>query len=314
MKQIINELRQLFNEADSNYSDELLQNIVDELEQGNTNGLTDNYYWEFNGTTSPEAYEMIKSGTLNGDGWELVIDDAGVSLEDYDQRAVALLDYLDELDEIDDVTTDDWYTNGLHVELPDSTAYLVFTDYDDVINAAKEYLERTIDDIGIINLFSQDTLKEFLDSDRFQEMYDEDADYLADEQREEDLLEFLQQEGRLDEFAELKESDDEDEESDDELDEDDLDNWELTDEEGAREAFRDNYLSIYNDPVDWYIDTMGEESLEELIKRDPSVIDADSLIQYVVDVDGPASQLATYNNTEIEHEYNGDYYYIYRID
>ena len=312
MKQILNELRQIFNEVDSDYSEELLQQIVDELKRGNTNGLTDNYYWEFSGTTSPEAYEMIKSGTLNGDGWELVIDDAGVSLEDYDQRAVALLDYLDELDEIDDVTTDDWYTNGLHVELPDNTAYLVFTDYDNAIDAAKEYLKTTIDDLGIIDLFSMDTLKNFLDTDSFQEMYDEDADFLANEQSEEDLLEFLQQEDRLDEFAKLKESDDG--ESDNELDEDDLDNWELTDEDGAREAFKDNYLSNYDDSVEWYTDVFGEESLEELIKRDPNIIDIDSLTQYVIDTDGPASELARYDGNEIEHEYNGEYYYIYRTD
>ena len=311
MKQILNELRQIFNEADSDYSEELLQQIVDELEQGNTNGLTDNYYWEFSGTTSPEAYEMIKSGTLNGDGWELVIDDAGVTLEDYDQRVVALLDYLDELDEIDDITPYYGNNNEAHVELPNGDVYSVFSDYNDAIESAKEYLKTTIDDLGIIDLFSMDTLKNFLDTDSFQEMYDEDANFIADEQSEEDLLEFLQQEGRLDEFAELKEPDDE---SDNELDEDDLDNWELTDEDGAREAFRDNYLSNYNDPVDWYIDMMGEESLEELIKRDSSVIDEDSLIQYVIDSDGPASELARYDGNEIEHEYNGEYYYIYRTD
>lgn len=311
MKQILNELRQVFNEADSDYSEELLQQIVDELEQGNTNGLTDNYYWEFSGTTSPEAYEMIKSGTLNGDGWELVIDDAGVTLEDYDQRVVALLDYLDELDEIDDITPYYGNNNEAHVELPNGDVYSVFSDYNDAIESAKEYLKTTIDDLGIIDLFSMDTLKNFLDTDSFQEMYDEDANFIADEQSEEDLLEFLQQEGRLDEFAELKEPDDE---SDNELDEDDLDNWELTDEDGAREAFRDNYLSNYNDPVDWYIDMMGEESLEELIKRDSSVIDEDSLIQYVIDSDGPASELARYDGNEIEHEYNGEYYYIYRTD
>ena len=309
MKSLLEELRRIINEA-ADYNE-----IADDLEQGKTTGISDSFYWEFDGNLSDTAIAAVRNGETSGDDWNLNIDDdQDISLDNFDQRLVALLDYLDEIDEIENVTTDNGYVNGLQVELPDNTSYLVFTDYDDVIDSAKEYIEDTIDDIGITQLFSFDTLKEFLDTDRFQEIYDEDADYLADEQSEEDLLEFLRQEGRLDEFAELKESDDEDEESDDELDEDDLDNWELTDEDGAREAYKDNYLSNYDDPVEWYIDMMGTESLEELIKRDSSVIDMDSLIQYVVDSDGPASQLATYDNSEIEHEYNGEYYYIYRTD
>lgn len=309
MKSLLEELRRIINEA-ADYNE-----IADDLEQGKTTGISDSFYWEFDGNLSDTAIAAVRNGETSGNDWNLNIDDdQDISLDNFDQRLVALLDYLDEIDEIENVTTDNGYVNGLQVELPDNTSYLVFTDYDDVIDAAKERLKITIDDLGIIDLFSMDTLKEFLDTDSFQEIYDEDADYLADEQSEEDLLEFLRQEGRLDEFAELKESDDEDEESDDELDEDDLDNWELTDEDGAREAYKDNYLSNYDDPVEWYIDMMGTESLEELIKRDLSVIDMDSLIQYVVDYDGPASQLATYDNSEIEHEYNGEYYYIYRTD
>lgn len=42
--------------------------------------------------------------------------------------------------------------------------------------------------------------------------------------------------------------------------------------------------------------------------------DEDSLIQYVIENDGRGPQLASYDGNEIEIEFEGDQYYIYRVN
>lgn len=73
-----------------------------------------------------------------------------------------------------------------------------------------------------------------------------------------------------------------------------------------------DYLNIYiYDPITEFIREYGFEEFNRTV-REHDLIDIDSLAIHVVEVDGRANFLATYDGKEIEIESNGEWFYIYR--
>lgn len=310
MQNILKDLRQFF--EDDSSSSSLLINIADEIRNGKQSDITDDYFWELDGEPSEEIANAVANGETQGEGWELTIDDEReVNIKDYDPYAVALLQSLDRIDDLDDIEIEELTNSkGEKITLPDTSAYYVFADYDDAEDEARYWLEQDMDDIGITELFSFETLRSYLDSDYFDEMQDEYWESTASELTDEELLEWLRDNNYdLSNYAELKEKDD-DSDEDEEIDEDDLDNWELT----ARDDAEEKYIkeNTWSDSIDWYDSNFGD--LNEFIKNNPQVIDEQSLIDEVISIDGPESQLARYDGQEDSYKYNGTEYYIYRVD
>ena len=70
------------------------------------------------------------------------------------------------------------------------------------------------------------------------------------------------------------------------------------------------HLFKLEDAKSFVIDMYGRD-----LKRIPAdAIDEEALIQYVIDEDGRGPQLASYDGNEIEFEFEGDTYYIYRVN
>lgn len=299
---------------------EFYSEIVDELKNGQTSGLSsDNYYWEFEGTVTDEVLNAILLGQTEGDGWSLNIDsEASDSLEDYPEAVVALLSELGELDTIDEIEYDEnpVYGDGYHVTFDDGREYSVYVDYDEAESAAKESLESLIDDLGAAEAFRVDTLIDFLDEDFFREIQENDFEYFASELSDSELLEELQNYNvDISDYVEPIETTEEDEE----VDYGTIDTDELTivDRADAENALVDQMKDYrYRDnPIDWYRDTFGDSALADLIRQQgDNVLDIEALTSWAVDVDGPANELARYDGRELECDYNGRSYYAYRTD
>lgn len=308
MQNILKDLRQFF--EDDTSSSSLLINIADEIRNGKQSDITDDYFWELNGEPSEEIANAVADGETQGMGWELTIDDEReVNLEDYDPYAVALLQSLDRIEDLDDIEIEELTNSkGEKITLPDNSAYYVFADYDDAEDEAKYWLEQDIDDLGVVDLLGINTVRSYLDNEYFDEMQREYWVSTASELTDEELLEFIQNDYDLADYAELKEQDEDSDEE--EIDEDDLDNWELT----ARDDAEERYITdmMWSDSIDWYENNFGD--LDEFIKNNPQAIDEQSLIDEIISIDGPASQLARYDGREDSFDYNGTEYYIYRVD
>lgn len=310
MQNILKDLRQFF--EDDSSSSSLLINIADEIRNGKQSDITDDYFWELNGEPSEEIANAVANGETQGEGWELIVDnERGVNLEDYDPYVVALLQYLDRIEDLDDIEIEELTNSkGEKITLPDTSAYYVFADYDDAEDEAKYWLEQDIDEFGVVDLLGINTVRSYLDNEYFDEMQDEYWESTASELTDEELLEWLRYNNYdLSDYAELKEKDD-DSDEDEEIDEDDLDNWELTAREDAEEKYIEE--NTWSDSIDWYDSNFGD--LEEFIKNNPQAIDEQSLIDELISIDGPASQLARYDGQEDSYKYNGTEYYIYRVD
>ena len=68
-------------------------------------------------------------------------------------------------------------------------------------------------------------------------------------------------------------------------------------------------------PIDYYKDEIGygPEDLANLIKKNDWV-DIDSLVQYCIDSDGRAHNISSYDGEEHDVEFEGETYYVYRIN
>lgn len=84
--------------------------------------------------------------------------------------------------------------------------------------------------------------------------------------------------------------------------------------EEIREEYYDSMYSELEDPVDYFVNTHGFYTLEELIKKGPVFIDNQKLIKDIVSEDGRGSLLAGYDSVENEQDYDNETYYIYRVN
>jgi|LakMenE01Jun11ns_1017448.scaffolds.fasta_scaffold9959639_15 hypothetical protein len=84
--------------------------------------------------------------------------------------------------------------------------------------------------------------------------------------------------------------------------------------EEIREEYYDSMYSELEDPVEYFVDTHGFYTLEELIKNGPIYIDNQKLIKDIVSEDGRGSLLSGYDGEENEQDYDNETYYIYRVN
>ena len=78
----------------------------------------------------------------------------------------------------------------------------------------------------------------------------------------------------------------------------------------TEEDFIDYLCNSWADSIEWFRSNFGNSELDSVVINNPDVVDIDKLAQYVVDTDGAANTLASYDREEVEL-YN---YYAYRVD
>jgi hypothetical protein len=171
-------------------------------------------------------------------------------------------------------------------------------DEDEANQAAKEYIENFIDEMGIegFNQEFQDWIKEnALDKDFFEDLFIESYTYYVDDIESEDDEQY---ENRL--IAELIENgiieDGEQDEEDFDIDD-------------AKAQYVTKLVDGIDDYVQEYIFQFG--GIEDLIRQNPNIIDIDAIVEEAIDWDGRGHFLAWYDGKELDL---GDGYYAYRID
>ena len=78
----------------------------------------------------------------------------------------------------------------------------------------------------------------------------------------------------------------------------------------TEEDFIDYLCNSWPDSIEWFRSNFGNAELDYVAINHPEVVDIDKLAQYVVDTDGVASTLASYDGEEVEL----DNCYAYRVN
>lgn len=153
--------------------------------------------------------------------------------------------------------------------------YMLFDDYDNAEEKAIQFCEDLLDDTGIegIRFEYLGGIEKFVDENWFREAFEEMAEYTIEELDDEELE----------------------------------DQYDTNDPEEAKEKYLENYSDDY---IQAYIDEFGKEEFKEVIEKN-NLIDYRELAEAIVDTDGVANQLASYDGEEIELS-NG--YYAYRTN
>jgi hypothetical protein len=187
--------------------------------------------------------------------------------------------------------------------------WYVFDDYDSAVSAAIEDTKLLLDDIGIdgINFDNLGGIENFVDADWFEdalkesfESYCYDIEYEGDNTYDNRLVQECYDNDLIDD-------------DDFELDEDgEIDYTQCTlDTDELVERYVDDYMSRLYDPISEFISQFGEDEFNRVIK-DNGLVDMDELAEAIVDVDGPANSLSRYDGNEVEYDFDGTTYYMYR--
>lgn len=245
------------------------------VEEGTVN---EKMFDEYGKEVTPEEYAKgVADGTIN-ETVEDETNDCMLALEDYlvNEEGVSLEDV-----EIKTGYGEDEYTT-------DYGDYYVFDDYDKAVAAAVEYEKQILDDIGIDALnwdYMPYEIGHYVDRNWFQEAMEESNQSYIDDIRDEAAS--------SDEFESRLEEE--------------MADAGVTTEEEYLEHLNNNYA----DPIDWYRDNFGDEDFNQVVKE-KGLVDLDAVAEGVVETDGPANALAGYDGKEVEWEFDGNYYYIYR--
>lgn len=225
---------------------------------------------------------------------------------DDDEKRKALADYLGlPVEEVKQGYDDD------HFETEDGEEYIVCDELR-ALDLAGEDIRNFIDELGISG-FSEDFqewIKEnALDTDWFDEVQDEDCmNYVNNIESEESdkyenrFFEELDERGLVDQY--FFEEDPETgkliatENSDKDIDE-------------LKELFVDSMKRDYADSIEWFVDSFGSSELDRVIKEGKVSFDEDAIVDEVIDQDGVAHSLSTYDGEEIDL---GDGLFAYRTN
>lgn len=181
----------------------------------------------------------------------------------------------------------------------DGEEYLV-VDEDTSRELAKESVRNVIDDLGI-SAFAPDfqnwILENALDYDFEEALRESMSSYIEDIELESSnefdnrLIEELVEAGILDD-------------EDFEVDEDgEIDYFTLKDSvdlDDKKEEYLDKLVEDAGDPQRWYIDNFGVDSVKDLVNDGYATLDEDKIASEVIDTDGVALQLASYDGNEID--------------
>lgn len=183
----------------------------------------------------------------------------------------------------------------------DGREYMVFKSYDDAEEYAKENMKDMFEsDKGTWE--GADWVKQFLtitDTDR-RIIAGEESDRIVEDRDDDEILDIA--------------------ESDDIIDSDkkeELTNWKDSESSDDNEKFQkaidrlkeqivekayDRIYKELEDPVQYFVEDQGMYSLEDLAQQNFITQDFDGMVQYVIDNDGIAGQLAGYDGDEVEIE------------
>lgn len=193
----------------------------------------------------------------------------------------------------------------------DGNEYLVLTD-----SEADDWFERyqkdLWDDVGIQSFsesFQDWIINNALDKSWFEDAMDEINRFycegIVDERsREFDnrLVEECYERGLID-------NDDFEEDEDGDADHEQC----KKDNDDLIELMVEDMNNDYDDPVEWYKDTFGEESLSE-VAIEKNLVDLDTVIEELKSLDGRGNTLSSYDGSENEEKVNGEWFYIYRTN
>ena len=185
--------------------------------------------------------------------------------------------------------------------------YFVFDDYDDAEAKAIEYEESLIDDIGIPPEYRED--EDFVDVDWFNDAMKESWEYYCEDIANESSSEY---ENRLvEECMDAGLIDDTDFEED-ELGDPDYNNC-IVDEYELVDRLSDHMCSGYRNGIQWYLEHFGEEDFA-MVCEEHNLYNNYEFAKFAVNTDGCGPALASYDGDEVEFNYDGDTYWMYRTN
>ena len=205
-------------------------------------------------------------------------------------------------------------STGIIFEFDNGEEWLVFPSYDDAEYAATDSVKDDLDSDP--EMFSGDWLNNFIyvtDTDR-RIIAGEEADNLADNMSEEELIE---EEGFEDEYEELTEEEDDllVKKENTPAEEKRLEEIEKEKNEiitTSRDSFiSSKYDEIYDslkDPVDYFVEEQGIYTKEELFEQSFISIDTTEAAEDAIQTDGVAHFLSSYDGEEVELD-NGNVMY-----
>lgn len=155
--------------------------------------------------------------------------------------------------------------------------YYCYEDYDMARGAAFEGISDLLDDIGIdgINFDNIGGIEQYVAVNWFDDAKREYAEFYVSDIKESEPERYKEEFGDLD-------------------------------EEDAVEKYLEE--SCEEDSIEWYISNFGKDEFNKCVKEN-GVLDYQKLIRAILDTDGPASELASYDGKEIELPCG---YYCYR--
>lgn len=241
-----------------------------------------NYMYDNGNITEEEIFDIGDDEEFNIENVENY--DLGEDYQIYDDASGTNINY----------NYEDWY---------------VFDNYDDAVEGAIEDTKLLLDDIGIdgINFDNLGGIENFVDDEWFEDALKESFEsYCYDIEYEGDNT----YDNRL-----VQECYDNDLITDDdfELDEDgEVDYTQCTlDTDELVERYVDDYMSRLTDPISEYISQFGVDEFNRVVK-DNGLVDMDELAEAIVDADGPANSLSRYDGNEVNYDFDGITYYMYR--
>ena len=290
--------------------------------------LIDNDIWD--GESKAEILEQIdEMRSAMDEDPEVIEDPSGEKAQEYGDDLNDLYEAMDEAENVYDLIPTGYDTVD-YAEFEYGGADYLITTEEGADEYAYERLEQLLDDIGFEG-FNPGFLESHIDgnsvADYFEDVFWDDVtespeDYLdEDDDREltkegKDRIESLKEE--IGEYQEqLEETDDMTEEEEllgmvEELEETieeiegDDDYYEWTEE--AKGDYVENRLQeVKDDPLNWLRDFGMEEQMENFI-------DKEGFIEDVISADGRGHTISNYDGQEDDVYYEGETYYIYRMN
>ena len=192
-------------------------------------------------------------------------------------------------------------TYGLKTYEAENEEWAVTDNYKEVEAAVKEDIKDLLDDLGVDALMwdNMGGIENYLDPKWFEEARQESNESYA-----EDILS-SEPERFIEEAKELK-----------------LDTgyagYELNDPEGDHSAAISDFAKAMKEqqeenPIEWYINNIGKDSIKDLIKAGHISFDIDAIVEKVMELDGPGHVISVYDGKMVEKDHNGKTYYLFRM-
>ena len=264
--------------------------------------------------------------------FDVMTDDYGVSVDE--EEGESIYNLVPGNSEHYGLTTFEWLGED------DNGLTFAVGNWDQVHDAAKEYVQNLWDDMGV-EAFGRPLIESHIDDERVEEFFrdfyesdvndspesyfDEEDMLLSSEQEE--LIENLK--GKIESLQEkiqelndiISSSDDTNEISEayGDIEDAELEIEEAEEEIGAIQESPEGGPSyeMIEDKIDSLVEEVRSNALYYLDEFGIDIsdyIDVDSLIEDVLDIDGTGPSLGSYDGAENESSVNNTWYYVYRID